>query len=84
MYPDKYFPYFFMKIYRTRPNYRAVRSGFSKFQEKKKDIVKYPLNPLVNPLVPNYRKHCSKTFILPTVTYFGKYITKLHLKFWEV
>ena len=35
----------------------------------------------LNPLVPNHRKHCPKTFILPTVTYFGKYITKLHLKF---
>ena len=33
-----------------------------------------------NPLVPNHRKHCPKTFILPTVTYFWKYITKLHLK----
>ena len=33
-----------------------------------------------NPLVPNHRKHCPKTFILHTVTYFGKYITKLHLK----
>ena len=34
----------------------------------------------LNPLVPNHRKHCPKTFILPTVTNFGKYITKLYLK----
>ena len=31
--------------------------------------------------MPNYRKHCPKTFILSTVTYFGKYITKVHLEF---
>ena len=36
---------------------------------------------LINPLVPNRRKHCPKTSILPTVTYFGKYNTKLHMKF---
>ena len=36
---------------------------------------------LFNPQVPNHRQHCPKTLILPTVTYFGKYITKLHLKF---
>ena len=29
--------------------------------------------------MPNHRKHCPKTFILPTVAYFAKYITNLHL-----
>ena len=33
--------------------------------------------------MPNHRKHCPKTFILPPVTYFGKYTAKLHLKFLE-
>ena len=58
---------------------RRLRSAYCPFDISRKDI--FCLAFYLNPLVPNHRKHCPKTFILPTVTYFGKYIIKLHLKF---